>query len=155
MADDLIPAQQRMLIEHECAKVVRRSLNALDNQDIAGFLALFADDAVVRRPSHPERPLIGKAAITEEYEARPPVRLTFHLCTNLVVDVASAERAEAYCHVLLYTAERSGTGEALPIAASRQLAGEFRDTLVRRNGEWLFSLREGRMILAVEPGGLR
>lgn len=145
-----LSAVERMTIEHECAKVVRRSLNALDDGDIEAFLALFAEDAVVERPSKPGEPLIGKPAIAAEYRARPGDRLTFHLCTNIVVSVISSQRAEAFCHVMLYTGSRSSGSRGLPTAQRPHMAGSFRDTLTRMGGRWLFVRREGQMILKVE-----
>jgi ketosteroid isomerase-like protein len=150
---DQISAVERLAIEHECAKVVHRSLNALDEGDIAAFLALFSDDAVVERPSKPGQPLIGKDAIVAEYSARPRDRISFHLCTNIVVTVMSAESAEAFCHVMLYTGRPSESSE-LPKAEPRHMAGTFRDTLIKKHGQWLFARREGRMILKVETAAV-
>lgn len=145
--DDALTPLERMLIEHECAKIVRHSLNLSDARDYAGILDLFTEDAVVIRPSKPDEPLVGKAAIAADYAARAADRLTFHLCTNIVVDAVSRDRAEAYCHVLLYSAEIAPGSSALPAATPTQYAGEYRDVLVREDGRWRFRSRSGRMIL--------
>jgi len=141
-----LTAQNRMLHEHDCARIIRHSFNLTDARAFDRLLALFTDDAVVIRPSKPDAPLVGKAAIAADYAARPPDRLTFHLCTNIVVDLLSDVRAEAYCHVLLYSAH-AGAAATLPVAAPTQYAGEYRDTLVRSDAGWRFRARNGRMIL--------
>jgi hypothetical protein len=138
---------ERMLIEHECAKIVRHSLNLSDAREYARILDLFTEDAIVIRPSKPDEPLVGKAAIAADYAARVADRLTFHLCTNIVVDAVSREEAEAYCHVLLFSAEVAPGSTALPAATPTQYAGEYHDVLVRQDGRWRFRSRRGRMIL--------
>lgn len=143
---DVPSPMERMLIEHECARIVRHSLNLSDARDYARLVDLFTDDAMVIRPSKPDSPLIGKAAIAADYAARPNDRLTFHICSNIVVDVVSRVRAEAYCHVLLYSAV-AGSGTTLPTAAPAQFAGDYHDILVWQEARWRFLSRTGRMIL--------
>ena len=137
----------RMLMEHECARIVRHSLNLSDARDYARLVALFTDDAVVIRPSKPDDPLVGKAAIAADYAARPDDRLTFHICSNVVVNVISRVRAEAYCHVLLYSAVVDPGATTLPTATPAQFAGDYHDVLIWQDGRWRFLSRTGRMIL--------
>lgn len=144
---DALSRMDRMLIEHECARIVRHSLNLSDARAYARIVDLFTDDAVVIRPSKPDHPLIGKAAIAADYAARPGDRRTFHICSNIVVDVVSRVRAEAYCHVLLYSAVVDPDGETLPTAAPAQFAGDYHDVLVWQDTRWRFRSRTGRMIL--------
>lgn len=144
---DRLSRAERMLIEHECAQLVRHSLNLSDARAFDRLVDLFTDDAVMIRPSMPDRPLAGKAAIAADYAARPADRLTFHVCSNVVVTALSRIRAEAYSHVLLYSAVIDPASEALPIAASAQFAGAYQDILVWQDECWRFQARTGTMIL--------
>ena len=139
---------ERMLIEHECARIVQHSFNLSDAARHDELVALFTEDAVVVRPSRPDAPLVGRKAIEADYAARSPNRRTFHICSNMVVEVHGHDRAEAYCHVVLYVMRADGPmANGLPVADSGRIAGEFRDVLVREGNGWKVSRRTGRLIL--------
>jgi len=138
---------ERMLIEHECAQLVRHSLNLSDARAYDRLVDLFTEDAVMIRPSMPDCPLMGRVAIAADYAARPTDRLTFHICSNVVITALSQTRAEAYCHVLLYSAVDDPASDVLPTAAPAQFAGAYQDVLVRQDEGWRFQARTGRMIL--------
>jgi ketosteroid isomerase-like protein len=147
-AEGGLSALERMIVEHECARLVRHAFNLSDEARYTELVDLFTEDAVVVRPSKPDMPLVGKEAIAADYAARSPDRRTFHICSNIVVDVLSHDRAEAYSHVVLYAARADGpTRNGLPVAESGRIAGDFRDVLTRGASGWKFARRHGRLLL--------
>lgn len=99
----------------------------------AEVAALYASDGSMTRPTAPDEPVIGRAAILAAFEARPP-RTTRHVCANVVIDVESETLARGTSAMLLYTA-----------ADKPPLIGGFEDRFVRTDDGWRFAERRGTL----------
>ncbi|UAJ12089.1 nuclear transport factor 2 family protein [Polymorphobacter megasporae] len=126
---------KRRAIEADCARLIALYANLVDRADWAGAAALYADDGVLIRPTAPDEPISGRAAILAAFLARP-ARITRHFCTNVVVDVDSATEARSECAMLLFN------GPGLP------LVGSFHDRFVQTPEGWRFAERRGSIVVA-------
>ena len=126
--------QERLAIEWECAKLIARYANLVDAADWAAVAALYTEDAVFARPTNPEVPLIGREAILAAFLARP-ARTTRHVCSNVVVDVESAECARATSAMVLYMPDKG------------PLAGSFVDRFRLTSEGWRFAERRGSVVI--------
>jgi uncharacterized protein (TIGR02246 family) len=104
-----------------------------DRLDLEGFSALFAEEGryVSRNVTHD-----GRAAIREfigaVYAKRPADHRMRHLYANAVIDLHDADTAHVTSDFIAY--ERFGADGAWQINMIAQCV----DTLVRRDGRWLF-----------------
>ncbi|MEG3164032.1 nuclear transport factor 2 family protein [Sphingomonas sp. PB2P19] len=124
---------RRRAIEQDCARLVHLYANLNDAADWAGVAALYDEHGMMTRPTAPDAPITGRAAILAAFEARPP-RVTRHICANVVIDVDSADTARGESAMLLFT------GAALPIV------GSFHDRFVRTDAGWRFAERRGSLL---------
>jgi hypothetical protein len=86
------------------------------------------------RPTAPDPPSVGRAAILAAFESRPR-RTTRHICSNIVVTVVDRDEASATSAMLLFTG-----ADAAP------LVGGFADRFRRVPGEgWRFAERRGTL----------
>lgn len=130
-------AEERRAIEWDCARLINLYATLNDAARWGEVAALYADDGSMTRPTAPDAPVIGRAAIRAAFESRP-ARKTQHVCANIVVDVIDAETATATSAMLLYTA-----ADAAP------LVGGFVDRFRLVAGEgWRFAERRGTLTFA-------
>jgi uncharacterized protein (TIGR02246 family) len=135
----------RLFAEHEIAGLVTRYAMYNDDGDYDAVAALFTEDARFIRPSGGD-PIVGRDAIRASYEGRAP-RISRHLITNIVIDLLSADEANARSTIVLYTAPPGG----LPADANKPaLLGGFRDRLVKTADGWRFAAREGFLDLKLD-----
>ena len=120
--------------ERAIETVIRRFARLNDEGQWTALAELFTEDAVFARPSAPDQPIAGRAAILAAFRARPP-RLVRHLVCNTMVTMAGADAAEAFSYSLLVSTGPAGASLAV---------GEFRDRLVRDGRAWKFAARFGR-----------
>ena len=132
MTDD-----DRRAIEADCARLVALYANLNDAARWDAVAALYAEDGVMTRPTAPDAPVIGRAAILAAFQARPP-RTTRHICSNVVIDVVSSAEARGESAMLLFTAP-----DAPP------LVGSFHDRFVLTAEGWRFAERRGSLTFAV------
>lgn len=128
LADD-----ERQTIEWACARLINAYANLNDAADWPAVAALYADDAVMTRPTAPDQPIIGRANILDAFQARPP-RITRHICTNIVITAEDRDHARGESAMLLFT------GAGLP------LVGTFHDRFTRTPEGWRFAERRGSMV---------
>ncbi len=133
----------RLLAEHEIARLITRFALLNDTGDWEAVAATFTADGRFVRPAGGE-PVVGRDAILSSFASRPP-RKSCHLISNILVDLASMDEATARCSMLLYTAP---AGEAA--ASSPALTGGFRDRLARTANGWRFVERVGFLDLKVD-----
>jgi ketosteroid isomerase-like protein len=132
----------RLLAENEIERLVKRFALLNDEADWGAVAAMFVDDGRFVRPASGD-PIIGRQAIHDSFASRPP-RVSRHLITNIIVDVATPDKATSRCAMLLYTAP---AGETTAVAPA--LIGGFRDRLARTAGGWRFVERVGFLDLKV------
>ena len=136
----MTPAE-RMLAEHQCERLIKRFAVLNDENAYDEMVGMFTESGEFARPSQPEDILSGKEAILAAFKARP-LRISRHFISNILVDIADENRAEALSYVLLYTAPINSTESKPPY-----LIGRFKDRLERVDGQWLFSQRLGSVDL--------
>lgn len=120
--------------ERAVEAVIRRFARLNDEAQWIALAELFTEDAVFARPSAPDLPLSGRAAILAAFRARPP-RLARHLVCNTVVTMSGPDTAEAFSYSVLIS---------LGSDRATLSIGEFKDRLAREAGIWKFSARFGR-----------
>lgn len=124
--------QDRIAIEHDCAKLVARYANLNDAGRWQELADLYAEDGRFARPSAPDDWIVGRDAILASFVARP-ARQGRHLCTNIDIEVLSADTAQGTCALCLFTSD----------APPR--IGSFEDRFVRTSEGWRFVERRGVM----------
>ncbi|WP_159916916.1 nuclear transport factor 2 family protein [Pantoea sp. 18069] len=137
----------RLRARQDCTDLVLRAAACADAGDAQALAQLFAEDAVLQRPSG--EPLRGRAAIAAAYAQRPAGRITRHLVTNTLFDLAGEDRPSARSQVLLWSCDAAAepTAHGRP-AHARQLVGEFDDRFSRApDGRWLIARREARFVM--------
>ena len=123
---------ERRAIEADCARLIALYANLNDAARWAEAAALYAEDGVMARPTAPDAPLVGRAAILAAFESRPP-RKTRHVCSNVVITVEGPDSAAGESAMILLQ----------PDAAP--LAGSFHDRFVRTAEGWRFAERRGSL----------
>lgn len=141
---------ERFAVVQDCTALIMRFAERSDARDAEALAAMFTEDGVFARPTLPDKPYVGRAAILEGFRARPVTLLTRHIVTNVIVTPVSANEATAESYILLYTAQQA-EGAALPVPANpKQLIGNFRDAIMREAGVWKFKERRGSLAMSVE-----
>lgn len=136
---------KHMLAEHACERQIKKFATLNDAGDYEKLVELFTEDGVFIRPSSPDAPVTGKSAILEAFKSRPS-RVSTHFVCNTVVELISETEAKAFSNILLVSA----SGDEIPgVAAPPHLVGAFDDTLMLRNGAWLFRERAGSIRLRI------
>jgi SnoaL-like protein len=146
-APSLTPLEA-LLIERACERLVLESVALNDRQDYDGLAQLFAEHAVLTRPSSPE-PIVGKENIMRSYRSRPAARLTRHVCSNIRITVESPDRARGTSYVLLFSAnaEQAPDGHFGVKADARQVLGAFEDEFARTEDGWRITARRATFTL--------
>lgn len=126
-------ADERRAAEADCARLIALYANLNDAARWDEVAALYAEDGVMVRPTAPDAPVTGRAAILAAFQARPP-RVTRHVCSNVVIEVESADSARGESAMLLFT------GGPAP------LVGSFHDRFVRTAEGWRFAERRGSLL---------
>jgi len=136
---------RRLIAIHGCRDLVERYTLAVNDGDLDAFVALFAPDAVWKRPHVP--PLHGQDEIREFMSGRPSARTIRHVTGGILVDLDDSLDA---ARVRSQTLEFTGPAvEFLPVAStglSRMV--EYRDRVARLDGEWRFLERVTTVVFA-------
>ena len=126
---------ERMLAEHEIARLVTRYAMLNDDGDYAGVAALYVEDGRMARPSGGE-PIAGRDAILASFLARPP-RIARHIITSILPEIVSADEATCRSTMLLHAAPqgelaREGQGRGAARRLSRPARPHRRGLALRR-----------------------
>jgi hypothetical protein len=133
--------QQRFLIERACARLVAAYGYYNDERNFAALAGLFTEDAALYRPAAPDQAIRGRAAILASFAARPASRVTFHVCTDVLIDVDDAGHACGRSRILLLNRAEAGSEQGAPVP------GGFQDRFCLTDGGWRFSERRGSLWL--------
>lgn len=142
--------EQKSAIEWECRQLALQFTAHNDRQEWDEMCSLLTEDATFARPTDPDNPLKGRAAIQAAYEARPANRITRHICTNMIVTAMSPSQASGTMYALLYAGAEDNRGDLGIVADDRQLVGEFEDDYVLTEEGWRIDCRRGRIIFSTE-----
>lgn len=124
--------ERRRAIEWDCARLIALYANLNDEARWDEVAALYAEDGVMTRPTAPDAPVAGRAAILIAFKARPP-RQTRHVCSNVVIDVLGQTEARGTSAMVLYTEN------------GPPLVGSFHDRFVLTDDGWRFAERRGSL----------
>ncbi|WP_323039017.1 nuclear transport factor 2 family protein [Gemmobacter sp.] len=129
----------RIAAERDCERLVNDYANRLDAYDHDGFLALFAEDAVLAMLG---RDHTGPAALRAWLDGREQGMICRHLVTNLVVRLDGPDSAHGTCYTLAFRA-----GQALDTPPGALTPPTFlvhyNDRFTRHPTRgWLFARRE-------------
>lgn len=127
--------EARRAIEWDCSRLINLYAKLNDAARWQEVAELYAEDGRMTRPSAPDLPIVGRAAILAAFTSRPP-RTTRHACSNIVIDVESATTARGSSTMLLFT------GGPAP------LVGGFEDRFVLTGDGWRFAERRGSLDFA-------
>jgi len=125
--------EARRAIEADCARLINLYANLNDQARWDEVAALYAEDGLMTRPTAPDAPSFGRAALLAAFRARPP-RASQHICANIVVTVESETAASAESAILLFTAPDTPP-----------LVGTYKDRFVLTGEGWRFSERRGAL----------
>jgi hypothetical protein len=131
------------LIRQACTDLIVRYAYLNDERRFEELAALFTEDAVLYRPSAPGQGIAGRPAILDAFRKRPSETMTFHVTSDVLVEVQDAENAGARSRILLLSGARPQDGGTLPQEARAPVPGVFRDRLVLTGDGWKFSERRG------------
>lgn len=123
---------ERRAIEADCARLIALYANLNDEARWEEVAALYAEDGLMTRPTAPDAPIVGRAAILAAFQARPP-RKTRHVCSNVVIDVEDHASACGTSAMVLFT------------EGGAPLAGSFHDRFVLTADGWRFAERRGSL----------
>lgn len=136
---------EKMNIERECARLISRYAYLNDARAFDELASLFSDDGVLYRPASPDKPVSGREAILAAFKTRPVDAMTFHLCTDVMIDVEDDSNAVGRSRVLLLAATRASQAGALPTEVRPPVPGTFTDRFVLTESGWKFSERRGSL----------
>ena len=130
--------------ERACERLVTRYALAVNDWDIDAFVSLFAPDAVWQRPG--VQPLNGHGEIRGFMKSQPTKRILRHVNGLCLVDVIDADNARCISQTTVYDTHGPATIPA-PQGAPDMVV-EYRDKLVRRDGEWYFAERNTTVVFS-------
>ena len=143
---DLTDAE-RALIEWRCTRLVNQFALHNDANEFEPMVAMFTEDGVFARPTMPDKPMVGRTVILEQFRKRPP-RTIRHAMVNTVITVQSATAATGVCYILLWSGPPREPGEMAPSKVDGPLlVGAFNDRFVKLGEDWLFAERLGSLAL--------
>jgi ketosteroid isomerase-like protein len=139
---DPLGTAERDLIERACARLVAAYGYLNDERDFDALADLFTEDAVLYRPAAPSTPIVGRDAIGAAFAARPASRATFHVCTDILIDVEDGDHAVGRSRILLLSGPQPAEG-----GVAAPLPGTFRDRFRLTAHGWKFCERRGALWL--------
>ena len=134
---------QQLLIERECQRLIHRYAYLNDERHFDALITLFTEDAVLYRPSAPTSALRGRAAILAAFQSRPADVRTFHLCSDIVIDIVDAENVRARSRIVLLSGPRSDGAQGVDVVSKAPAPGTFEDHLRLSAQGWQFAQRRG------------
>jgi hypothetical protein len=139
----------RMLIEHECRKLMLLYCQHVDHLDPEAFSNLFAEDAYYNPAAHPE--MNGRSEILAWAKAYPRNRRARHLSTNQVVEVIDADNAKGTSYAVVFRQEDPVEGIPSGNVVPRAVV-EYHDTFCRTKEGWRIATREYQYIFLNDNG---
>lgn len=137
-------AFEEFAIRQACADLVARYAYLNDERRYDDLADLFTDDAVLYRPSAPDQAVAGRPAILAAFRNRPASAATFHVTSDVVIDVAGAALAHGRSRILMLGGTRAPDGAALPVDVRPPVPGVFHDVFTLTGQGWKFAERRGR-----------
>jgi hypothetical protein len=130
-------------IRQACTDLIVRYAWLNDERRFEELAGLFTEDARLYRPSAPGQAIEGRAAILAAFRKRPVEAITFHVTTDVLVEIQGVDRARARSRILLLSATRPQEAGAPPLEVKAAVPGVFRDSFVLSADGWKFAERRG------------
>lgn len=133
-------AEQRLLIERDCERLITQYCHFVDHDDAAKIADLFTEDG---RWWNVNASWDGQEAIRAGFQRRQDNkrRMSRHVCTNVLIDVISDSEARGVTYMSLYFHDGEPGRETSPTDCLQKL-GEYRDEFVKTDNGWRFRRRE-------------
>ena len=128
----------RMLIEHECRRLMLLYCQHVDHLAPEAVANLFTEDAYYNPAAHPE--MTGQAEILNWISAYPKNRRARHCSVNQLVNVVDAENATGTSYAMVFRQEDPLEGTPSPNVAPRAIV-EYRDKFRRTAKGWRIAER--------------
>lgn len=132
-----------LAIQRACTRLVSQYAYLNDERRFEELAELFTEDAVLYRPSAPVQAIEGRQAILEAFRKRPADAMTFHVCSDILIDVQSAYAAQGRSRILLLSTVRQEDGTASQAEPKAPVPGIFRDRFRLTEKGWKFAERQG------------
>lgn len=142
-------AEDALPIQVACERLVLDFARYADQGEYEKVGALFADAGTFTRRGET---FCGGAAISDSIDAmlknrrsapKNPWWRIRHFCSNIVIDVASAEEAVGLSYYTIYRYQGDPV-EGVPPIVGPALIGDYADVFVRTSAGWRFKSREVR-----------
>lgn len=142
-------AQDRILIERECERLVTLYCHYVDHGEAARVADLFAEDGTWEGPGVSMK---GRAEIRAGFQQRQDhkARMSRHVCSNLLVDVIDEGHAKGAVYLTLYRHDGEEGRPFAPIEAP-VMVGEYADRFVRTSEGWRFQERVTTAAFVKQP----
>lgn len=140
---EALAAAQQALDEAACTQLCVDFANHIDARRYDAWLDLFTDDGILDRMG---TVVSGREELSRFLQARPATVETRHLCTNIRVQLASADEASGFCYVLFFQGPSGGPGEPV-IASGPPAVVEYHDRYRRTPQGWRIQERRIRMAM--------
>lgn len=136
-------------IERACARLISQYAYLNDERRFDELSQLFSEDALLYRPSAPEQAIRGRAAILQAFEKRPANAMTFHICSDILIDVKDETCAVGRSRILLLSAARPEDGQLATVESKVPVPGVFHDVFRLTGQGWQFAERRGAFWIPV------
>jgi hypothetical protein len=90
---------ERIAIQADCTQLINEFSWRVDAFDYDGVVALFVPDCTFSRA---DKVFKGIEGLRVSLNARPRDRVTRHICSNIVIDVADRDRASGKAYALVF-----------------------------------------------------
>lgn len=139
--DDGMDDLTRLLAERECERLIVEYCRRVDFGHAGMIADLFSEDAEWQGV---DLHLTGREQIREWFVKRERVkrRVSRHVCTNIAIDVVSADEAQSVCYMINYRHDRPEGDLSLPVPVEvPKFIGELHDRFRRERDGWRFAAR--------------
>jgi hypothetical protein len=133
---------QRLLAERACERLIVEYCRLVDFGNAGQIAELFTEDG---KWEGTDLVLTGREEIRDWFVRREGVtrRVSRHVCTNVGIDVLSADEAEGLCYMINYRHDRRDGDTSLPVPAEHpKYIGELRDRFRLTADGWRFARRQ-------------
>lgn len=132
-------------IKAQCQELVLQFALLNDTRQYEKLAGLFADDGVFYRPMRPEHGLKGRQQILEDMRRKPENLSSFHVCTNILINVESTTQASGITYFTVYLGSTAASGHAgLAAFEGTIYVGQYEDEFRRHGQRWYLQNRRGR-----------
>lgn len=128
-------------VRRVCAELILRYAYLNDERRHEDLAALFTEDGCLYRPSAPGQAIQGREAILAAFRKRPADTITFHVCSDILIEVQDSGRAQGRSRILLMYAPRPAD-DARP-QPGVPVPGVFIDRFALTEDGWKFAERRG------------